>query len=81
MHEVKKIMETKRDIHRSKELDRYIGKQVTVTFYDGQTRTGELIYIDRFCEEYGFKRPWFYHIGNTCFRKSSVTKITEKAGA
>ena len=68
---------TRKDKHRDEKLDSFIGKDVTVTFTDGKERTGILIYVDEFSLKYNFRRPWHYHVGNTCFRKYHVNNIKE----
>lgn len=70
-------MDKKKGCHRDEKLDSMLGKNVEVTFYDGKTRQGKLIYVEEFSEKYDYRRPWRYNVGNTSFMKSSVKKIRE----
>lgn len=59
--------------HKSEKLDALIGKKVTVTFFDGDSRTGVLSYTDP-----TNRRPGFYYVDNLHFRKSHVKSIKEE---
>lgn len=65
-----------KDIHRSKELDQYIGKRVKVTFDKRKFfYNNELVGILGYGTIYA---PHHYNIdGGNHFRKSHVTKIEE----
>ena len=63
---------------RSKKLDKYIGKNVEITFLEGDVRTGILEY-DRPLYS-GLQPSGYYSINggkNTFFRKSHVREIRE----
>lgn len=61
-----------KDIHRSKELDKYLGQKVKVTFWDNSIDEGILEYdVVRYCKnKYSLNRRLF-------FRKTHVKKIEE----
>jgi len=59
---------------KREKLESYLGKEVTVTIWDGDTATGVLIKGD------GHERNYYQCSDSFWFRSSHVTKIVE-AGA
>lgn len=71
-----------KEIHRSPLLDQYVDQDVKITFVDGETVSGILVYTERYCAPL-YLRPELYHVkqDNGCyygFRKSHVRKIELK---
>ena len=60
------------------QLDKYIGRNVTVEFVDGDTASGVLGFIPEFLDQYGLQKPGRYTIDIYCFSPSYVKKITER---
>lgn len=60
---------SKKNLTRSL-LDSYVGKQVSVTFFDGETIEGTLQKGNGFFDE-----PKKYIVGNTCFRLSHIKNV------
>lgn len=60
------------------ELQKYIGKDVTITFKDGKTERGILGFTKEFSARYGYRKPGYYTIGNWNFKVSHIRKVEEK---
>lgn len=78
---VKETPDEMPDIHRSKELDAYIGAKVTVFFTDGTTCDGVFGYSDKLNLELGHRKGFYFlrrTDGDVIFRKSLVKKIERK---
>ena len=71
-----------REIHRSPLLDLYIDKDVKITFVNGKTVSGILVYTERYYAPL-YLKPELYHLKQDNgiyygFRKSHVRKIEPK---
>lgn len=69
-----KIQHTKRYTHNSKELNKYLGKKVKITFFDNDIEIG-ILKKQQFPYS---KHP--YQINNLVFCKSHVKKIEVQNG-
>lgn len=57
------------------ELQKYIGKNVTITFFDGKTERGILGFTKEFSARYGYRKPGYYTIGDWDFKVSHIKKV------
>lgn len=57
------------------ELQKYIGKDVTITFKDGEAERGILGFTKEFSAQYGYRKPGYYTIGNWNFKVSHIKKV------
>lgn len=56
-------------------LNQFLGKNVTITLFDGTILKGTLQFCAKFCKEHGYRKPNYYYIENTSFKASHVTKV------
>ena len=65
---------------RSQKLDAFVGKNVEITFFDGDIKTGLLEFNRKYCGTNieSHKYSISCNSVNIFFRKSHVKKITEK---
>lgn len=63
-----------KDIHRSEELDKYLGQNVVLTFYDNKTESGILEYGIPLGPGMGNSRMYSLN-RNYFFRKTHVKKV------
>ena len=63
-----------KDIHRSKELDKYLGQNVVVTFYDNKTESGVLEYGIPLGEGMGNSKTYWLN-RSLSFRKTHIKKV------
>lgn len=61
---------------KKEELKKYLGQNVNVSFYDGTVISGILGYTPEFSEEYGWRKPGYFTVGNTDFKVSHVKGIS-----
>lgn len=59
---------------KKEQVDRLIGKEVTIIFVDGTMARGIVEYIPEFSAKYQWRRPGYYHVGSTEFKASHVKK-------
>lgn len=57
------------------DLMKLVGRNVSVTFYDGQTLNGKLEYVDEFSAKYNWSKPGYFKIRNYSFRVSYVKTL------
>ena len=59
------------------ELDQLLGKEVTITFRDGETLHGTLDFVPEFSEKYGYRKPNYYFIKmrDYAFKASHIKKV------
>ena len=62
---------------KKEQVDRLIGKEVTIIFADGKMARGIVGYVPEFSAKYQWRKPGYYYVGNTIFKASHV-KIAEK---
>lgn len=60
------------------ELKEYIGKNVEITFIDGDVRKGILGFNDTpFDNKYGYRKVGYFTIGNLDFKVSHIKKVVK----
>lgn len=59
---------------KREELDKLIGKEVTIIFVNGTMERGIVEYVPEFSAKYQWRKPGYYHVGNTDFKASHVKK-------
>ena len=59
---------------KREELDKLIGKEVTIIFVNGTMARGIVEYVPEFSAKYQWRKPGYYHVGNTAFKASHVKK-------
>lgn len=59
---------------KKSELMELVGKEVDVTFTDGDRASGELGYVTCFSAKFGYRSPDYFYIGTTSFKVSHVKK-------
>ena len=62
---------------RREELNEYLGANVEITFIDNDTVRGVLGFTPEFSEQYEYRKPNYYTIGNIDFKCSHVKKLRE----
>lgn len=59
-------------------LKEYIGKNVEITFIDGDIRKGILGFNDiPFVDKYGYRKADYFTIGNLNFKVSHIKKVVK----
>lgn len=56
-------------------LHSLVGKKVEIIFTDGDKKSGILGFTKEFSEEYGFRKPKYFTIGNISFKPIHVKGI------
>lgn len=56
------------------ELNKLLGKYVIVIFKDGEEKKGVLGFTREFSEEYHYRKPNYYTIGDIDFKVSHIKK-------
>lgn len=60
------------------ELKEYIGKNVEITFIDGDVRKGILGFSDTpFDDKHGYRKVGYFTIGNLDFKVSHIKKLVK----
>jgi len=59
---------------KKEQVDRLIGKEVTIIFVNGTKERGIVEYVPEFSAKYQWRKPGYYHVGNTAFKASHVKK-------
>ena len=61
-----------------KELYQLVGKNVRITFDNGETENGILGYAAEFSSRYGYRKPRKFYINNLSFCIGNVKRIEEE---
>ena len=59
---------------KKEQVDRLIGKEVTITFEDGTTARGIVGYVPEFSAKYQWRKPGCYYVGNIELTRQQKTK-------
>lgn len=60
------------------ELKAYVGKNVEITFIDGDVRKGVLGFNDTpFDDKYGYRKVNYFTVGNLNFKVSHIKKVVK----
>ena len=62
-------------IKTNAELQKYIGFEVEIRFWDEKVERGILGFTKEFSAKYGFRRPGYFTINNTDFKVSHITHL------
>ena len=62
---------------RKDQLFELVGENVEVILFDDSVKSGLLGYTLDFSEEYGWRKPDYFTIGDYDFKSSHVKKITK----
>lgn len=59
---------------KKEQVDKLIGKEVTIIFVDGKMARGIVEYVPDFSAKYQWRQPGYYYVKNTAFKASHVKK-------